>query len=128
MADEWLVLSTGRCGSTALSDLIRHGSDVTSLSELFTPLQPLPDARTACTGDGMWAVLSEPRSFTTALTRTHSEPSEFLYRFDDGARFTRNEGVAPICITTLPHLVGSETDALFAELEPDVRALSPRPL
>lgn len=123
VGQDWIVVSTGRCGSTALSDLVHAGTDLASLSELTTALQPLPDPRLQCDGDAAWELVAHPRTFMTALTATRCEPEEFLYRFHDSARFTRDEGVAPLCVAALPHLVGDEADALLEDLEPGIRAL-----
>lgn len=122
-ANEWIVISTGRCGSTAISDLVRHGTELASLSELITALQPLPDSRQECDGSAAWDLVARPRTYLTTLTAARCEPEEFLYRFHDGARFTREGGVPPLSAVTLPHLVGDEADRLLDEVEGEVRAL-----
>ncbi len=128
IGNEWLVLSTGRCGSTAISELIKCGTDITSLSELLASLQPLPDHHLECTGDAAWELASAPRKFMTTLTGAHAEPEEFLYRFREDSPWSRQSGLPPLCVTTLPHLVGDETDRFLDELEKDVRALPARPI
>lgn len=123
VGQDWIVVSTGRCGSTALSDLVHAATDLASLSELTTALQPLPDPRLECDGDATWELVTRPRTFMATLTAARCEPEELLYRFHDGARFTREGGVAPLCVAALPHLVGDDADALLEDLEPGIRTL-----
>ena len=115
-----LVLSSGRCGSTMLSDILNRHPDILSLSEFFTYVYVArwirhPDL----TGDRMWRILSKP----TMVHRTllGRQVDEVLYPFDDPrARFTPHS-LPPILGVALPHLT-ERHESLFEELEPVVRA------
>lgn len=115
-----LVLSTGRCGSTMISDILNLHPHVLSLSELFSFTGLTSFAKNRRSGDWMWSYLSKPRSHTRLMLR--GDFSELLYPFDiPGARFTRAD-VPPIMCAVLPHLT-ADHDALYDELEPVIRAL-----
>lgn len=108
-----IVLSTGRCGSTTLSNILNLHPRMLSLSEFisFTGLHPFfhrrPDGRR------LWRTLAGQQSRTRIMLARDYE--EVLYPFDaPGARFTRNN-IPPIMCTTLPHLT-DDHHALFDSL------------
>ena len=120
-----LVVNTGRCGSTMLSDIINRHPDILSLSELFSHVYPSRWIRhRRMTGDRMWRILSKPTWLhRTALGR---ENAELLYPFDNPrARFTPHN-LPPILGITLPHLT-ERHEELFEELESVVRAQPRQP-
>ena len=113
------VLSTGRCGSTMVSDILNRHPDVLSISEFFSPLGLSIFARRRVTGDWMWRLYSQPGYRMGIIARGESF-SELLYPVDDPtARFTR-PNLPPIMAITLPHLT-DRYEELFDELEPVVR-------
>ena len=113
------VLSTGRCGSTMLSQVLNRHPDILSVSELFASIgmrRSFP--RRPPSGDRMWTVYS--RQTRTARMMLKGETDEVLYPVDDpAARFSRRD-VPPILLVTLPHLTDRH-EALYDELEPFVR-------
>ncbi len=115
-----LVLSTGRCGSTLVSNILNEHPRVLSLSEFFSlvGVHRLFFPR-RLTGERMWEFLSRQSRRTRLMLR---EPhwEEFLYPIDKpGARFSADD-VPPILCATLPHLT-ADYEALFDELEPVIR-------
>ena len=121
-----LVLSTGRCGSTMVSNLLNMHPRVLSLSEFFSYVGVHQlFRRSRVSGAWMWAYLSRQRQHTRLMLRDTSY-EEFLYPVDDpGARFTRSD-LPPILCATLPHLTGAH-EALFDELEAVVRGQPRQP-
>lgn len=111
------VVGTGRCGSTALSQVLRLHPDVLSLSELIASVEPGALPEEPLTGAEFWSLLSSPRTFADRMTREGTPLPEHLYPRVPGGRFSTAEGIPAISLTTLPHL--SDTpDALYDELEP----------
>ena len=115
-----LVLSTGRCGSTMISDVLNLHPDVLSLSEVFSLLGPLALFRKRLSGRGMWALCSRQNPALRALLSADKIPSEILYPFDDPhARYT-TRNVPPILCAMLPHLT-PDYENLYDDLEHVVR-------
>src|SRR4051812_47791592 len=97
------IVSTGRCGSTLLSNLLSSHPSVLTVSELFSSLQPGAFPQEAVGGVEFWRLLSTPRELWTLALRQRIEPPEFLYPVDDpDAAFRRTDGVAPIAAVCLP--------------------------
>ena len=116
-----LVLSTGRCGSTMISDVLNLHPDVLSLSEVFSLLGPLALFRKRLSGRAMWALCSRQNPALRVLLSADTLPSEILYPFGDPhARYT-TQNVPPILCTMLPHLT-PDYENLFDDLEPVVRS------
>ena len=113
-----LVLSTGRCGSTMVSNILNLHPRVLSLSEFFTGIGLKAFRFRRVSGDRMWKLYSRQSYRTRLLLREPFE--ELTYPFDDpDSRFTRSDA-PPIALAALPHIT-KEHDALFDELEPVVR-------
>ncbi len=113
------VLSTGRCGSTTLSNILNLHPGILSLSEFvsFTGIAAFHYRRPS--GNRIWRVLAGQRRRTRMMLR--ADYDELLYPFDaDGARYTRND-IPPVLCATLPHLT-DDPDSLFDRLAPVVRA------
>ena len=116
-----LVLSTGRCGSTMISDVLNLHPDVLSLSEVFSLLGPLALFRKRLSGRAMWALCSRQNPALRVLLSADTIASEILYPFDDPhARYT-TRNVPPILCAMLPHLT-PDYENLYDDLEPVVRA------
>ena len=115
-----LVLSTGRCGSTMISDVLGLHPEVLSLSEVFSLLGPLALFRKRLSGKAMWALCSRQNPALRVLLSADPVPSEILYPFDEPqVRYTMHN-VPPILCTMLPHLT-PDCENLYDELEPVVR-------
>lgn len=122
-----LILSTGRCGSTMVSDLLSRHPQVLSLSEFFVPLGAQAFAWQRPDGERMWRTLSRQNAPLHAMLKDGKVVEENLYRFDaPGARFTPAD-VPPIVSVTLPHLT-DRPEELFDALEPVVRGQPRQPL
>ncbi|MDE0206929.1 MAG: sulfotransferase [Candidatus Tectomicrobia bacterium] len=114
-----LVLSTGRCGSTMISDVLNLHPDVLSLSEVFSLLGPRALFRNRLSGKAMWALCSRQNPALRVLLSADAIPSEILYPFDDPqARYT-TRNVPPILCTMLPHLT-PDYENLYDDLGPVV--------
>ncbi|MXX76297.1 MAG: sulfotransferase [Holophagales bacterium] len=114
-----LILSTGRCGSTMLTDVLNLHPRVLSVSEFFSAYQLSAFGKRRPRGDDMWRLYSvQSRRTRLALRETFHE---LLYPFGDPeARYTLRT-VPPIMAITLPNLT-DRYEELYGELEPVVRA------
>lgn len=123
------VVSSGRCGSTLVSNMLRLHPDVLSLSEFLIMLSPgaFPGAGFPIYGPQFWALLSTPRKRMTLMYQKGIAFNEILYRPGPGSRFTAESGVPPILLTALPHLT-DEPEALYDEIHDFVIAQGPHPV
>jgi len=118
------IVSTGRSGSTMLSELLSLHPDVLSLSELFNALHPLGFRQDPVDGPNFWPVLSEPRPRHTAWLRLMERGlaiDEFRYPLASALRF-RETGIPPLLAMTLPPLT-EDPDELHEELRIFVQSL-----
>jgi hypothetical protein len=118
------IVSTGRSGSTMLSQLLSLHPDVLSLSELFNALHPLGFRKDPVDGPNLWSVLSEPRPRHTAWLRLMERGlaiDEFRYPLASALRF-RETGIPPLLAMTLP-LLTEDPDGLHEELRVFVQSL-----
>lgn len=108
-----LVLSTGRCGSTMISDILNTHPRVLSLSEFFSTTGLAPFRHRRPGGAQMWRIYSEQSHRTRLMLR--GDFDELLYPFGNAAaRYTRAD-VPPLLCTTLPHLT-DQYETLYDEL------------
>jgi hypothetical protein len=118
------IVSTGRSGSTMLSELLSLHPDILSLSELFNALHPLGFRKDPIDGLDFWSVLSEPRARHTAWLRLMERGlaiDEFRYPLASALRF-REKGIPPLLAMTLPPLT-DDADGLHEELRVFVQSL-----
>lgn len=116
-----IIVGTGRCGSTALSHVVRTNPQWLSLSEVFSSLAPraFPDGEVP--GADLAEVLATPRYDSRVLLAHGLEDAELAYPLDDPrARFGRETGVPPLLVSALPHLTGIG-DELLDEICDEVR-------
>ena len=115
-----LVMSTGRCGSTMISDILNRHPGILSVSEFFSFVGPRAFVGRCPSGEHMWRLYSRPGRPIRRL-RHFGIPSEFLYPLDEPvARFSLDD-LPPILAITLPHLT-TEYHDLYDECGPVVRA------
>ncbi len=113
-----LVLGTGRCGSTLLSQMIRLHPEAVSVSELFSfvtdlgmriegafPPQPID-------GPAFWKLLSDPQPRQSILLRHDLQMPEVTYPWSKGS-YTPDGGLPPIMAGLVPHLAPERPDELF---------------
>ena len=113
------VLSTGRCGSTMVSEMLNLHPRVLSLSEFFSNVGTGALLRPRTTGEQMWGWCTRQGKRTRVMLR--EDYPELAYPLGaPGARFDRDD-LPPILCGSLPRLT-SDHEALFDELEPVVRA------
>ena len=120
------VVSTGRCGSTMLSDMLRLNPGILSLSEFFSLLMPDPLPAGELDAAAYWRLLSEPWVFFRHLYRLGLRVPEFLYVPGPGSRFTAATGIPPILVTALPHL-SEDPEGLYEEVEAFAAGLTQPP-
>ena len=112
-----IVVGTGRCGSTMLSNLLWEHPDVLSLSEFFILVEGQQfREEEVLDGSQLWARLSMPRAEMTALLRQGLRFPELLYPLNSTSRYTAETGVPSILLVTLPHLT-NDYEAVFDELQ-----------
>lgn len=122
-----LILSTGRCGSTMVSELLNRHPAVLSLSEFFVPLGPRAFAWPRPDGPRMWRTYAEQSPALHAMLKDGQVVDEMLYALDaPGARY-QAANIPPIMMVTLPHLT-DQPEALFDELAPFVSGQPAMPL
>lgn len=121
MAGPVFIVSTGRCGSTMLSNMIRRHPDLLSISEFFSSLGTRAFRGGSMSGEAMFHRLNTLSPAGRALLRNGLIVDEFLYPLGPGARY-RPEEVPPILCTTLPHLT-DDHERVWDEL---ARVLRPR--
>jgi sulfotransferase family protein len=112
------IVTTGRSGSTLMSQLLREHPAVLSLSEFFAmlhapslrafPSQPL-------TGDEFWALLSTPRQEIVSIVRQCAGPM-------DPEALQRQLGTPPLLMMALP-LLTNDPVAVHEEVGSYVRGL-----
>ena len=103
MADPVFIVSTGRCGSTMLSNMVKLHPDLLSISEFFTSLTCWAFRGRRITGETVFRRLNSPSLSGRSLLTNGLIVDEFLYPTGPGARYPLGE-VPPIMCTTLPHL------------------------
>ncbi|MBP2706919.1 sulfotransferase [Microbispora sp. RL4-1S] len=120
------VISTGRCGSTLVSRMLRLHPEVLSLSELFSTVRNRGYLDGAPDGERFWRMLSEPDPAVDVMVAEGLTVSELIYPYGAG-RFDPATGVPAICHMTLPMLT-DDPDALYDELAAEVPGWPARPI
>jgi hypothetical protein len=117
-----LILSTGRCGSTMISEILNLHPKILSMSEFFVPLGPGAFARKKLSGEQMWKILSRQSPGLHAMLKDGIVVDEGLYPYDDpGSRFSAFN-LPPIMTVTLPHLTDNY-ETLYNDLENYIKTL-----
>ena len=116
-----IVLSTGRCGSTMVSDILNLHPDILSLSEFFSSLGGRALRRKRLDGKTLWKLCSRQNPGLRAALAGDRIPSEVIYPFESpGARYSTRD-IPPILCATLPHLT-PDFETLYDDLESSVQA------
>jgi len=122
-----IIVGTGRCGSTMLSNMLRQHPQVLSLSEFFSSISDSSPYRLAeifspdaMDGRRFWEIVSAITPNLHLALRHRIEIPEFIYPSDaPNARFSRETGVPGILHVALPHLT-DEHDHVFDLLGDEV--------
>ncbi|MFE7563894.1 sulfotransferase [Kitasatospora sp. NPDC057500] len=120
------VISTGRCGSTLVSRMLRAHDEVLSLSELLSTVRSRGYLDGAPDGAEFWRMLSEPEPAMDVMVAAGLRVSELIYPYGKG-RFDPARGVPALCHMTLPMLT-DDPDALHDELAAEVPGWPARPI
>lgn len=120
------IVSTGRCGSTLMSELVNEHPRVLSVSEFFMSVVSRAFIYKNPTGKQFWSVLEKPAPGAAKTFDPNQNPKEFLYRFGPRAAFDR-DNLPPILFVTLP-FISDDPDALFFTLKPVIEARPRAPL
>lgn len=113
------IVSTGRCGSTMLSEMVRMHPRLLSVSEFFSALAAGDVRDRQVSGEGAFRCLDTTRPAARAFLSAGLQVDEYLYSLGPNARYTA-ESVPPIMGTTLPHL-SEDHEELWDELAPHLR-------
>ena len=115
-----LVLSTGRCGSTLISDVLNTHPEVLSLSEFFANVGMKAFVRKRPSGKAIWKIRQRHSPGLRAMLAREGR-DKVLYPFDSPqTRFSPRNVPSLLCIT-LPHLT-PDFESLYDEMEPAVQA------
>lgn len=125
MAPLTIIVGTGRCGSTMLSDLVNEHRQALSLSEFFASLDPLAFTGGELDGANFWAMLGSPRLKPNTLLRKGVVVPEYRYPLGSG-RYAAGE-VPAISLMTLPPLT-DDPDALYDRIRDEVTRWPAAPL
>jgi pimeloyl-ACP methyl ester carboxylesterase len=129
LLERCVIISTGRCGSTLLSDLIAEEPDTLSVFESLQPLLKLNERSfaggTELTGAEYWALLSVPGVQQWAMDRAGYIPPEFK-RYPANGRWAADlANIPPIVAVTLSS-VSANPDRLFDVLAGQVPHFPPQ--
>ena len=119
-----IVVGTGRCGSTLLSQMVRLHPDLLSVSEVFSFVTDLGTRIEQAfplgliSGRRFWEILATPQPRQSILLANQLQMAEVIYPWETG-RFAPAE-LPPILQGMLPHLDGVDPDRLFDALEQEI--------
>jgi putative sulfotransferase len=117
--DRSIIISSGRCGSTLLSDLLAEEPETLSVQESLTPFFGYSDNfSTIITGAEYWSLLSRPSLQQITMARIGIKSPEFRYPAI-GRWAGHGAAVPPIITVTLPAL-SADPDHLFDILDAQV--------
>ena len=115
-----LIVGTGRCGSTMMSELVRLHPRMLSVSEFFVGLGSKALVGGPLCGEEVCERFTTPLPGVALALRGGVRSSEVLYRFRRTARY-RPDNLPPLLGTTLP-FVSHHPERLHDELLAVVRA------
>lgn len=120
------IVSTGRCGSTLLSEILGDHPDVLNVSEVFALLVANPRFVGEESGTEFWRRLMAPAPTIDAVIRDGIDVPELIYPYSSG-RFNPTHGVPGLCHMTLP-MLSRTPDLLYDELADELPHWPKRPV
>ncbi len=114
-----IVVSSGRCGSTMLSDILNSHPGILSISELFVLQGRALFNFRRLTGSEMWSIVSKQTWAQRRQLGSHSDA--MLYPAGTPRGRYAGGDIPPISWVALPHIT-DRPDALLDELEPLIRS------
>jgi hypothetical protein len=127
--DHAIIINTGRCGSTLLSDLIAEQADTLSVQEFLLAVVPwtdLTDGEGVLSGAAYWSMLSSPSPQLATLFRIGLAPVEVRYPAD--GRWAGNLTELPLILATTLPKISSDPDGLYDTLAELVPGFPAQPL
>lgn len=119
------IISTGRCGSTALTEALNSHTSLLGLSEFFVAMQPEAFRPGELDGPELERVLCAPRPLAAFMFRHGLFTREM--RCDPNDVRLGEQGCPPLMITTLPSCTARPED-LHESLRTWCRSCPPAPL
>ena len=110
-----IIVSTGRCGSTLLSEMLALHPDILSLSEVFMAINTRAFVHRELDGSKFWSLMSKPRFSMSRILTPETCSQEFKFDFARSERYTQDT-LPPILYMALPRL-SDDPEALYRELE-----------
>lgn len=114
------IVSSGRCGSTLMSNLVKHHPDILSLSEVFASMMPRAFTHGRLSGKRFWKLLNHNGVGIRKALNDKYCPDELLYEFGPDAAYT-NDTLPPLLRVTLP-VISDEPEQLLQRLKPVIEA------
>lgn len=114
-----LIVGTGRCGSTMMSELVRLHPRMLSVSEFFVSFGSKALVGVPLGGEEVCERLTTTTPGLALTLQEGVRSAEVLYRFESGARY-RPDNLPPLLGTTLP-FVSPDPERLHDELLAAVR-------
>ena len=114
-----IVVSSGRCGSTMLSDILNSHPGILSISELFILQGRALFNFRRLTGNEMWSIVSKQTWAQRQQLSSHSDA--LLYPAGTPRGRYAGAEIPPVSWVALPHIT-DQPDALLDELEPLIRS------
>ncbi len=122
------VVGTGRCGSTLFSRMLAEHPALLSVFEFFNGLDMTKRfGAEAVEGEAFAALISQEHPFVTMVLSRGYEVEEITYPFGANARYSRDQGLPWLLVSTLPRLT-DDPDALFDETVAFAATLPRQPL
>jgi hypothetical protein len=122
------VVGTGRCGSTLLSRMLAGHPALLSVFEFFNGLDMTKRFGAGpVDGEAFAALISQEHPFVTMVLSRGYDVEEITYPFGPKARYTRDQGLPWLLVSTLPRLT-DDPDELFDETLAFARTLPAREL